>query len=129
MKFCRLVDKKNVITSAMRLLRCSKKSIHTTMDIQSEINSSLPKRYHDLIARRAKHGIHIYRYAYGTKPMFNIIKNNYEGVQMYYGGTINHYQRMLIIDKKMGMFGLEENIFFTLFEPLIKSLLDYAKIK
>lgn len=113
----------------MRLLRYSKKSIHTTMDIQSEVDSPLPKKYHDLIARRAKHGIHIYRYAYGTKLMFNKIKNNYEGVQMYYGGSINHYQRMLIIDKKMGMFGLEENIFFTLFQPLIKSLLDYAKIK
>jgi len=87
------------------------------------------KKYHALITQRAKHGIHIYRYVYGTKPMFNKIKNNYEGVQMCYGGSMNRYQRMLIIDKKMGMLGLGGNIFLTQFEPLIKSLLDYAKIK
>jgi len=129
MKFCRLVNKKNAITNAMRLLRCSKRSVHATMDIQSEIDSPLPKKYHALITRRAKHGIHIYRYVYGTKPMFNKIKNNYEGVQTCYGGSMNRYQRMLIIDKKMGMLGLGGNIFLTQFEPLIKSLLDYAKIK
>lgn len=129
MKFCSQIDKKNAVKNAMKLLRCSKKSIHTTMDMQSEIDSPLPKKYHNLIARRAKQGIQIYRYAYGNKAIFNKMKLFYKGVQMYYGGTTNNYQRMLIIDKKMGMFALGDLILLTSFEPLIKSLLDYAKIK
>ncbi|MFH0773777.1 MAG: hypothetical protein V1922_05705 [bacterium] len=129
MKFCRSINKKNAVQNAMKLVRSSVKSVHMTMDMQGEIDSPLPKTYHNLIEQKAKQGIQMYRYTYGKKTLFNKIKSSYKGVKMYYCGTMNNYQRMLIIDKKIGMFGLNGNIYFTRFEPLIKSLLDYAKIK
>jgi hypothetical protein len=129
MKFCRSINKNNAVQNAMKLVRNSVKSVHMTMDMQGEIDSPLPLKYHNLIEQKANQGIQIYRYAYGKKTHFNKMKTAYKGAKMYYGGTLNNYQRMLIIDKKSGMFGLDGNIYFTQFEPLIKSLLDYAKIK
>lgn len=113
----------------MRLVRGSAKSIYMTMDMQEEIDSPLPKTYHDLIEQKAKRGIQIHRYMYGKKTIFNKMMKLYKGVKIYYGGTLNNYQRMLIIDKRIGMFGLNGSIYITQFDPLIKSLLDYAKIK
>jgi hypothetical protein len=129
MKFCRPINKKSAVQNAMRLVRGSAKSIYMTMDMQEEIDSPLPKTYHDLIEQKAKRGIQIHRYMYGKKTIFNKMMKLYKGVKIYYGGTLNNYQRMLIIDKRIGMFGLNGSIYITQFDPLIKSLLDYAKIK
>jgi hypothetical protein len=129
MKFCKPINKKNVVQNAMKLVQNSVKCVHMTMDMQGEIDFPLPKKYHDLIEQKARQGTQIYRFAYGKKTLFNKMMTLYKGVKMYYGGDMNTYQRMLVIDKKIAMFGLNGNIYVTQFGPLIKSLLDYAKIK
>lgn len=129
MKFCTLIDKDKAVKFAMKILLQAKLSIHMTMDLQGEIDHPLPKTYHETLFHLSKRGISIYRRAYGTKTLFKKMRKSFAGVKMFYGGSMNHYQRMLIIDKKRGMFALYDRIFFTTFEPLIKSLLIYAKIK
>src|SRR3989338_4959792 len=128
MKFCIPLDKDNAVKFAMGLLLRAKLSVHMTMDLQGEVDHPLPKTYHETLFHLSKKGINIYRRSYGTKTLFKKMRTSFDGVKMFYGGTMSHYQRMLIIDKSMGMFALNGNIFFTTFEPLIKSLLIYAKI-
>lgn len=129
MKFCTLVEKDKAVKFAMKLLARAKSTIDMTMDLQGEIDHPLPKTYHETLFHLSKKGISIYRRAYGTKTLFKKMRKSFAGVKMFYGSSMNHYQRMLIIDKKMGLFVLNDCVFFTTFVPLIKSLLNYAKIK
>lgn len=129
MKFCTPVDKDKSVKFAMALLLRANLCIHMTMDLQGEVNNPLPKKYHEELSHLSKKNINIYRYAYGNKILFKKMRASFAGVKMIYGGPMNHYQRMLIIDKKVGMFALGGNIFYTTFKPLIQSLLIYAKIK
>ncbi|KKQ24225.1 MAG: hypothetical protein US38_C0006G0056 [Candidatus Roizmanbacteria bacterium GW2011_GWC1_37_12] len=128
MKFCTPINTNNAVRFAMKLLLSSKESVDMTMDMQGEIDHPLPQRYHHLIARLVKCKITVARYMYGEKKLFEEIKNRYEGVRVYYGGKMDRYQRMLIIDKKKGMFALNGNIFFTTFKPLINSLFIYISV-
>lgn len=129
MKYCISVDEDIAVKFAMKLILRAKSTIYMTMDLRGEVDHPLPKTYHETLFHLSKKGICIYRRAYGTKTLFKKMGKSFAGVKMSYGGPMNHYQRMLIIDKKMGMFALNDCIFFTSFEPLIKSLLIYAKIK
>ena len=128
MKFCSTINKEVAVANAMTLLRKAKKNIHLTMDMQGEIDHPLPQKYHHLIARLVKRKIMVVRYMYGDINLFEKMKNRYEGVRVYYGGKIDRYQRMLIIDKRRGMFALNGNIFFTAFKPLVNSLLSYVSV-
>jgi len=128
MKFCSTINKEVAVINAMALLRKAKKTVYMTMDMRGEIDHPLPQKYHHLITRLVKRKITVTRYMYGERELFEKTKNRYEGVQVYYGGKINRYQRMLIIDKKRGMFALNGNIFFTAFKPLVNSLLSYVSV-
>lgn len=128
MNFCTPINKKSVIISAMSLLSEAKKTIYVTMKMQSEVDHPLPKKYHNLITQLAKHNISINRYMFGEKKLFNKLRGRFDGVHIHYGGEMELYQRMLIVDKKKGLFALNNKVFFTDFKPLIKSLLKYVKI-
>ncbi|PIV09846.1 hypothetical protein COS31_00465 [Candidatus Roizmanbacteria bacterium CG02_land_8_20_14_3_00_36_15] len=128
MKFCEEVPKEKIIETALNLINKSKKSINMTMDMSDEINSPLPKQYHKQLRFNLKRGIKINRYVYGSKKLIKKIKNLYPEIKIHFGGKIILYQRMLIIDKRLGIFSLNNKVFFTNFEPLVKSLLKYAKI-
>jgi len=128
MKFCEEVPKEKIIETALNLINKSKKSINMTMDMSDEINSPLPKQYYKQLRFNLKRGIKINRYVYGSKKLIKKIKNLYPEIKIHFGGKIILYQRMLIIDKRLGIFSLNNKVFFTNFEPLVKSLLKYAKI-
>ena len=112
----------------MNLIKSSKKNINMTMDLKEEIEKPLPKIYHNTLSKLAKKSIIITRYGFGSKQLFNNFKNKYKEVIMYYGGSLNKYQRMLIVDEKQGLFVVNGIVFFSRFKPLIKSLLKYVKI-
>lgn len=128
MKFCQSIKKERVFTTAMKLISSAKKNIFMTMNMQEEILKPLPKIYHNNLFKLAKKRITITRYGFGSKQLFNKIKNKYKGVNMFYGGNLNRYQRMLFIDNEKGLFALSGNIYLTSFKPLVKSLIDYIKI-
>lgn len=128
MKFCQLIKKEKVFKMAMSLISKAKDNIFMTMNLEEEMKRPLPKTYHNALAKLAKKEVIITRYGFGSKRLFNNLKKKYKGVVMYYGGSLNKYQRMLIIDKKKGLFALNDNVYFTSFSPLIKSLMCYVKI-
>lgn len=128
MKFCTQINTNSAVKFAMKLLLSSKKSVYMTMDMQGEIDRPLPKEYHNLIAQLAIHNVSIHRYMFGEKKLFNKMRGKFDGVQAHYGGKMNKYQRMLIIDERVGMFGVNGNVFFTKFKPLINSLLSYVLV-
>lgn len=128
MKFCRLLPKEAVVLTAMRLLRSAQKDVITTMDVDEEIQSPLPPAYHRLIARKAGEGIVVKRFGFGSKQAFSKLAKHYPGVQFVYAGANSTYQRLLVIDRKKGLFALRGVVFITDFVPLVASLVKYIKI-
>lgn len=128
MKFCQEIKKEKVLEFAMNLIGSSKKNIDMTMHLEEEIKKPLPNKYHKKLAELARNNILVNRYTYGAKKLFNIIKLRYPEINTHYKGSVQKYQRILIIDKEKGLFNLNGHVFFTSYKPLIKSLLKYVKI-
>jgi sugar-specific transcriptional regulator TrmB len=128
MSFCEEI-KKEVINKAISLIKSSKKIIEMTMNMEEELVNPLPQKYHGLLKKLVKKNIKISRYTYGDKKLVSKIKDLYPQINIIYSGNLNKYQRMLIIDRNYGLFSINGKVFFTNFKPLIKSLLEYAKIK
>jgi len=129
MKFCQEIKKGKVLARAMQLITTAKKTVDMTMDMVEEIAQPLPKKYHRNLVFLVKKGIKINRYAFGPKKLLKIIKGKYSEINLHYGGSLKNYQRMLIVDKNKGLFALGNQVFYTSFEPLVNSLLNYAKIE
>lgn len=128
MKFCQSVTKKRVLPTAMKLVQSAKKEILVSMNVDEELDIPLPDAYHTCISRKIEQGIVVKRFAFGSKRVYQKLKHHYKGVHFYYCGDISHYQRMLITDKKRGLFDLDGTVFYTTFIPLISSLVKYIKI-
>lgn len=128
MKFCRIVQKKRVFSTAMKLARSARREIIVTMDVDEEMQSPLPSTYDRLIARKVREGVVVKRFGFGSKRTFTKLAKQYTGIQFVYAGDMRVYQRMLIVDRKRGMFELGGKIFYTEFPPLIESLVNYIEI-
>lgn len=128
MKFCQEIKKEKVFDMAMDLINKSKKNINITMNIEEELNNPLPKKYHQKLILLLKRGIKINRYVFGPKKLLKKIKKRYPEIKTHFGGSLEKYQRMLIVDEKQGLFAVNGIVFFSRFKPLIKSLLKYVKI-
>lgn len=128
MKYCQEIKKDNVFKKALVLIDKAKKSIDVSMDIEEEINQPLPPKYHKKLLQIIHKGIKTKRLVYGQKKLFKKITTLYPNVNTVYKGGIKKYQRFLIIDKKMGLFSIGSLFFFSRYQPLIKSLLEYANI-
>ena len=128
MKFCKVIQNKFVLQSALKLVRSAHKEILATMDMTREIKSPLPVKYHRLIAHKASEGMVIKRLGFGPKRAFTMLVKQNAGIRFVYAGEMNAYQRLLIVDRRRGMFGLGETIFYTEFVPLIDSLVKYTEI-
>jgi len=128
MKFCKIIINTNAVSNAMRLIKSAHQEIIATMDMGEEIRSPLPKRYHDLLLRKAKEGMTVKRFGFGSSMMYVKLAKKYVGIKFFYGGRVSSYQRMLIVDQKRAMFGVGGLIFYTDFPPLVDSLVKYIII-
>lgn len=128
MKFCQKIKKEKVLNIAINLIIKSKKTINMTMDMQEEINNPLPQKYHKKLVKLIKNGVEINRYVFGPKKLLKKIKKSYPEIKTHFGGSLEKYQRMLIVDGKQGLFAVNGIVFFSRFKPLINSLLEYVKI-
>ena len=128
MKLCTEVNKNQVLQFALKLVNRAKKNITATMDMDEEIKNPLPAIYHKKLKELSKKGIVINRYVYGPKKLLNVIKKMYPEIITHYAGSIENYQRMLIVDKNEGIFRMKNGVFYTSFKPLVLSLLKYVKI-
>ena len=89
------------------LINKAKKIIEMTMDMEEEIKSPLPLNYHKNLAKLFEKGIKINRYVYGAKKFTSIIKNLHPEISTIYVSNLENYLRILIIDKKEGIFKLK----------------------
>ncbi len=126
MSFCIVLDEKDVISYAVRLVRRAKKEVVVTMDLKAEKNNPLPAKYHRALQIAIRRKVRVIRYGYGPERVFNKIKDQYNAIKMIYGGKLGAYQRMIIVDKSTGMFNLGEIFFYTEFKPLVLCLLQYT---
>ena len=128
MIFCEEIKKNEVLKTALKLIGESQKTINMTMNMADELTNPLPAIYHRKLLKLIQKNIKIDRIVFGPKKLFKKITDKYPEINIKYGGDLNKYQRFLIIDKKMGIFSLNGHVFFSQYEPLIKSLLEYVKI-
>lgn len=127
MKFCTLVEKQNVLSTAIKLVNSAKTKILVTMNTDEEIREPLPEVYHNLLTKKAGQGIKIVRYGYGTRKSFLKLRPKSKNITFIYGGNLSLYQRMLLVDKSRGIFSLEGTVYLTKFKPLVNSLVKYVK--
>lgn len=128
MKFCTLIDDDCVISCAKNLVKSAKKEIRATMDVDEELRFPLPQSYHQLLIQKAREGVRIVRYGYGSKVASEEIKRLHANITYIYNGQIKNYQRMLVVDGK-ALFKLGNQVYYTEFKPLAQSLVKYAEIK
>lgn len=128
MKFCKLIKKKYVLPTAMKLVRSAKKQILVTMNVDEEVVMPLPTAYNNLIELQVANGIKVMRYGYGTKRSYGLIeKRSNKRIIFNYVGELNNYQRLLLVDKSKGIFSVNGAVFYTEFKPLITCLVKFVK--
>jgi hypothetical protein len=128
MKLYSQISKKQAIEFAKNLVIKAKKEIIATMNVDEEYSHPLPESYHNLLAKKVGNGIMVTRYGFGSIRVFKKLQSHYPVIRFLYVGKIDSYQRMLITDKKRGMFAVGNKFFYTDFVPLIESLVKYIKI-
>lgn len=128
MKFCDQILKKKAVGLAKKLVAGAKKEIIATMNVDEEVAHPLPQFYHDLLTKKVYEGIRVTRYGFGSIRMFKKLKRRYPVIGFLYAGSLKHYQRMLIVDKKHGMFGLGGKIFYTEYASLALHFVKYVEI-
>lgn len=127
MKLCEKIQE-NAIDEAMRLVRSSKKSVVVTMHVDEELKQPLPDNYHQLLERKARDGVRVVRYGFGSKKAFNTLKRKYSKIQFYYAGSLARYQRMLVVDNSGALFRLHGVTYKTMFSHLAHALVEYIKM-
>lgn len=128
MKLYSQISKKQAIKFAKKLVVEAKKEIIATMNVDEEYSHPLPESYHDLLAKKVGEGIVVTRYGFGSMRVFKKLQPHYPVIRFLYVGKIDNYQRMLITDKKSGMFAIGGKFFYTDFVALVESLVKYIKI-
>ncbi|MFH1720613.1 MAG: hypothetical protein ABH856_03340 [Patescibacteria group bacterium] len=128
MKLYSQISKKQAVGFAKELVVEAKKEIIATMNVDEEYSHPLPESYHDLLAKKAGGGINVTRYGFGSLRVFKTLQQYYPAIRFLYAGKIDSYQRMLIVDKKRGMFALDSKIFYTDFAPLALHFVKYIEI-
>lgn len=131
MKFAVPVKNGDVISCALELVTSSKKEIIATMDIAEELVSPLPAPYYKSLKEAKARGVSIIRLGFGQLNDFQFLLNSMDRstfTDFVYGGHIERYQRMLIIDGKKGLCGIGDQVIFSEFPPFIVSLVKYCKM-
>lgn len=128
MKFCQIIATSKVLSKAMSLVASAQKEVVVTMDVDEELKYPLPKEYHALIEQQANKRRVVRRYGFGSKSAFNKMEREHTGVLSFYVGRRRQYQRMLVIDRKKGLFVVGGQVFFTDFAPLAASLVNYVEV-
>ena len=128
MKFCVKIEKYDVLAKALLLVKKAQKEIIVTMNMQEEIVAPLPSIYHKLLDKKIDGKLKVIRYGYGRKELFNKLKKKYARITFIYKGSIRKYLRMIVIDRKRGMFSVNGQVFYTGFRPLVLCLMIYADI-
>ncbi len=128
MNFVQEVQKETVLNKALALVRGAEKEILVTMDVDDEVRAPLPTQYHTLLETKARRGVKITRYGFGSKRGFHALQHEGSFVHFLYAGSIRRYQRMLVIDNKRGLFKIADIVCYTEFTPLITALVDYISM-
>ncbi len=128
MNFCSEILPQKVLETAMGLISNAQEEIIAIMDVDEEIKSPLPKKYHDLIKQKVKEGVRVIRYGFGSKTAFNMLAGKYPEVVFHYCKNKKEYQRMLVVDKKKAMFAVGDTKIYSENHELIIGLLKYIKI-
>lgn len=111
----------------MALVYSARKEIMATMDMEEELAHPLPQVYHRLLMKKAKKGVHVVRYGFGSRREYNKLKKQYTSIDFLYCGSVDNYQRMLIVDQEVGIFRAGDSAYKTKFRPLIHALVAYVK--
>jgi hypothetical protein len=129
MKFAQALEPEKVIDTALFLVSDAKAEITATMNVNEEVRLPLTAEYHLAITEVISRGVKVIRFGYGKKENFGALKKIYktQKIEFKYAGKLDTYQRMLIIDRKKGIFKLNDTVFYTEFLPLVQSLVKYVE--
>ncbi len=127
MKFITQVQSSDVVHFATRLVKRAKIEVFMTMDMVEESRQPLPQNYHRLVSLQAASGISVIRYGYGPKIMYKQLAKKFADIQFRYGGNLSGYQRMLLVDKRYGLFRVDDRIYYTTVTDLVSALRVFAE--
>lgn len=127
MKFVRQVQPSDVVFFATRLVKRAKMEVFMTMDMVEESRNPLPQTYHRLVSLKAAGGISVIRYGYGPKTLFRQLSKTFADIHFRYGGSLSGYQRMLLVDKRYGLFRIGDRIYYTTVTELVSALRVFAE--
>lgn len=123
------IDKKDILSQVTKAVKSAKEEVVATMLLSEERISPLPHVYHELLKEKLVNGVKIKRLGFGTRGDYTIINNRLvmdsKNYHFRYVSSISEYQRLLVIDKKIFFFGLDELFFQSSYPPLIKAFLEF----
>ncbi|MEN9407489.1 MAG: hypothetical protein RLZZ455_705 [Candidatus Parcubacteria bacterium] len=124
------IEQTVIVDEVMRAVRNATKCIYATMLLSQELQSPLPKTYHDLLGRKIKEGVKVYRVGFGARGEYNTFalssKNlDSKSYSFRYLNKVSEYQRMLCIDEKKLFFGVDGSFFTSEYKPLVKVFMQY----
>ncbi len=128
MNICTSISKHRAVEVAMRLVGGAKTEIVVTMQVEEELVHPLPLSYHKLLEKKVREKIVVTRYGFGSQSTFQKLAPRYRSIRFLYAGRTERYQRMLIVDRKKGLFSFEGKIFYTQYPALAAFFVKYVEI-
>lgn len=127
--FIQTVPKEEIVTLVTQAVKNAKQEILVTMLMSEEIAQPLPKSYRNLLKEKVKKGIVLQRLGFGSEEEYNSVKTLYPIVSgkytFRYLKNISEYQRLIVIDKKQLVFGVDGIFMRSEYQPLILVFIDY----
>ncbi len=125
----KLIDNKNILILVKKCVFCAKHEIISTMLLREEVKSPLPTSYFNLLRKKVMDKVILYRLGFGNRKDYVTINRRIgfsnQNYVFRYMGNSSSYQRMIIIDKKILFFGVEDLFFQSTHKPIIKAFSDY----
>lgn len=126
------VNKNKIIKEVRNEIADARKEIFATMLMSDELGKPLPESYHRLLQKKTEEGIYLNRLGFGTKEEYNQINKNYTFTKNYKlvcVSDLKEYQRLIIIDREIVFFAIENRFFKSTYSPIIRAFLDYFESK
>lgn len=122
------LSQKVVVSRVKKAVNNAQKEILATMLLSQELENPLPKSYHSLLVKKTLEGVKLQRLGFGTKEEYNQINSLYLFSKNYNIKHVVHtkkYQRMIVVDRKILFFGVEDSFFTATYRPLILAFVAY----
>lgn len=126
-KLYQLLNDEEVLEAVIEAISRSRSSLLLVQGEDDDSQIQPDNRYFELLRDLQANGIIIRRYYFGNKESFKTEQNLHPNISYAFAGSMENYQRAIIIDGKQAFFKIGKQFAFSENAELIKTLENYLE--